>query len=138
MTDAPRPSYAPPSEQYEAEARAWDEAGRPRLDPGMWHTATMYLWVHSRGAARQGVSARVTDYLAALRGALDAAYPGWYDGLFDERSSCAHCGERYRWENLAVCTACGAELCYQHRGAGGAAPNGNDLCVRCGVGEVVG
>lgn len=138
MTERQSSARAPPGERYEAEARAWAEAGRPTPDDGLWRTALLYLWVNSQGAKRQGVSARLAEYLAARRAALDARYPGWYDGLFDERDFCAECGERYRLENLAICTDCGARFCFRHRSGGGPAPNGNDRCARCAMGELVG
>jgi hypothetical protein len=138
MTDGERPAHASPRERYEAEARAWDAAGRPALDASMWGTAALSLWVQSDGAKRETVSARVTEYLAALRAALDAESPGWFDGMFEDRDVCAACGERYRMENLGLCTDCGALYCYRDRASGGKAPNGNDRCARCGVGEIVG
>jgi hypothetical protein len=138
VSDGEHPAYASPHERYEAEARAWDEAGRPELDASRWRTAAFHLWMQSEGAKREAVSARVRDYLAALRASLDAESPGWYDGMFDDRDVCAVCGERYRMENLALCTECSALYCYRDRASGGTAPNGNDRCPRCGVGEIVG
>src|ERR1041385_2476074 len=79
VAQARKQFVAPPGEQYASEARAWDDAGRPRLSPAAWNTALTYLWVNSAGAKQEGISAELADYVLASRSALDAAHPGWYE-----------------------------------------------------------
>lgn len=69
--------------------------------------------------------------------ASSAAQPEkWLDDYLSERSDCRVCGERYRIENLALCTLCRQMVCHRCAAAGMRAVNGNYACV-CG-GEFVG
>src|SRR5438105_340949 len=127
------------AEQYEALADDWEAAGfHTPEDPSFGQVSRMYLWIHSDGAKRQGVSERLRQYVGALQATLEKKYPGWYDAQFDDHDSCKICGERYRWENLSMCTQCSAAICPSHRASGGHAPNGNYQCPACGAGEIVG
>jgi hypothetical protein len=128
-----------PGARFESMARGWEETSfETPADPSRLLAATLYLWIQSSGARKEGVSDRLREYTAALWGVLDKKWPGWYDSQFDDHDYCGVCGERYRWENLSLCTDCGAAYCPSHRHSGGPAPNGNDRCVKCGMGEIVG
>src|SRR5262245_57677343 len=95
--------------QFEEAARQWDEAGRPAPEnPDPVATMKLYCWVGTRGAKHDGVSARLRDYLAVLRGALSASDADWYDTLLNRRDYCDRCGETYRFENVSFCTRCSA------------------------------
>src|SRR5437764_10802316 len=84
------------SAQYEALAEGWEAAGfdTPE-DPSFGKVSRMYLWIHSNGAKREGVSERLRNYVGALQARLEKKYPGWYDAQFDDHDSCKICGERY-------------------------------------------
>lgn len=120
------------SRTYEALAESWAARDRPAAVL-LQGTRLMVLqcWCHSAGAKKEGVSDRLREFLQAGVAAQPA---GWLDELLDDRGFCSNCGERYRLENLGVCTACLSTYC--HRCETGVAANGNKACT-CG-GEIVG
>jgi hypothetical protein len=125
--------------QYEAMAEAWEADGfNTPEDPSQLQAASMYLWINSAGAKQEGVSQRLRKYVDALWATLNKKNPNWYESQFDDHDWCKVCGERYRWENLSMCTHCSSPFCPSHGASGGTAPNGNYLCSKCGVGEIVG
>jgi hypothetical protein len=124
------------SEMYEAEAALWEQTGE--LQENEYMLLTLRCWFISNGAAATGVSMRLRDYCAAALRAGESRAPGWYEALLRVREACSVCGETYRIENLSLCTHCEAMLGYCHQLSGGTASNGNPLCPRCGIGEIVG
>jgi hypothetical protein len=56
-------------ERYEQIAESWEAGTWPgAVDPSLWFTAKLKLWLHSEGARREGVSGRLED-MAAERAA---------------------------------------------------------------------
>ena len=125
--------------RFEALAESWEAAGSPTSeDLSPLQAALVYLWIHSDGAQREGVSPRLATYVNRLWAALDQKRPGWYEDQLDGHDCCKSCGERFRFENLSSCTDCGAVYGPYHRAEGGLASNGNYQCAGCGTGEIVG
>lgn len=126
--------------QYLSKATAWDEQGRPEnlLISNDYSLMALESWVLSMERWKGGEpDSLIRDYANACGDAKDASQPGWRDRLYAERSHCELCGERYRIENLAICTDCLRNYCHRcfiH--FKGTAPNGNTL-HSCG-GELVG
>ncbi|MFV9504092.1 MAG: hypothetical protein AB4911_05945 [Oscillochloridaceae bacterium umkhey_bin13] len=116
----------------EAQANTWEQHGRPvsELLKG-WTLMVASCWSYSPGARNEPPNELAQAFLAASRN----ANPG-YDEIYNERDTCRGCGERYRIENLGICTRCSALWCYRCQPGDGQHPNGNSACA-CG-GEVVG
>jgi hypothetical protein len=122
-------------DKFEALAEAWEPSS---ASPSPLLVTRMYLWVNSTGAKKEGVSPRLSAMVKALRAQLDKEHPTWYESMWDGHDYCRVCGERYRMENLSMCTHCDALHGPCHMGSGGLASNGNSLCAACHVGEIVG
>ena len=120
-----------------AAAEKWQAAGRPDelLCSHDWRLMVMFCWVPSEGALREGVEPVLEEYVRVSKSTMDACRPGWYDRLLSTREYCDLCGERYRLENLVVCTKCLRNSCWRCI-TSARAPNGNRL-HGCG-GELVG
>jgi hypothetical protein len=121
-------------DQFEAVAAGWDAAGRPAamLVRG-YSLIAQRCWSWSPGAKVDGVSATLKAFIAASQ---DALPEDWIDAYFDDRESCARCGESYRFENIRLCTHCHRTVCHRCGSTMQTAPNGNTACA-CG-GELVG
>jgi len=120
--------------RFEALAAEWHALGWPAssLIEG-YESIALRCWAYSDGAKNDGVS----EHLKAFIRACEAALPvDWLDHYLSDRESCRGCGERYRFENLSLCTDCSRRVCYKCRGGASRAPNGNSAC-ECG-GELVG
>jgi hypothetical protein len=122
-------------ERYELLAEQWRASGPTEfaLLEG-YRLIALRCWTYSEGGKSDGIS----DLLRAFVRACEQAQPdGWLDAYFAERESCKTCGERYRFENVSLCTACSRTYCYRCREQRPRAPNGNPACP-CGNGELVG
>lgn len=122
-------------ERYERLARQWDENGRQEQDLRQdYGLIAMRCWAWSAGGKAEGPSELLRDYIKASEAVQRV---DWLDAYFSEPEHCRQCGERYRFENVAVCTACSGTYCYRCAGGFAKAPNGNTACP-CGNGELVG
>jgi hypothetical protein len=127
------------SADFEALAQSWEASSVSQPPPSPLLVARMYLWIHSAGAKQEGVSERLRNMVDALRARLEQQNPDWYENqMMEGHDYCRVCGERYRCENLSICTHCSAQFGPCHRTSGGLAHNGNYRCGSCGVGEIVG
>ena len=126
-------------DKFETLAESWEPSSSTTPgSPSQWLVTRMYLWVHSDGAKREGVSERLEKMVKALRAQLDKERPTWYEDLWEGHDYCKECGERYRMENLSMCTHCAALFGPCHMYSGGSAPNGNYQCAACREGEIIG
>lgn len=118
-------------------ADRWIEAGRPNelLTNNRHLLMALKCWTFSGGAVKEGVPSSVMAFKDACLLAMSERAPGWYEALLSERTFCESCGERYRTENLSICTMCLGQKC-TWCALGRKAPNGNPECG-CG-GEYVG
>ena len=122
---------------FQALADKWESAGRPAklLIDVPWSMLALMSWTHSDGAKKEGISEGIARFEYESRRRMDKRFPGWYDDLLFERHHCEGCGERYRMENLSMCTNCQRICCYWCS-TGERAANGN-RAHSCG-GEFVG
>jgi hypothetical protein len=123
----------PIHQRLEAAAASWAERGRPLDD--LWtgtDAACAWLWLHSEGGKRTGVSTAVMEF---VRAGYEAMGPD-YDRLLGIRDDCRQCGMTWKVDSLGLCCTCGAGTCPYCRPSLARAANGNQLCP-CG-GEVVG
>jgi hypothetical protein len=129
-----------PSEMFEEEAARWEETGK--IDPKLlneYGVAVLRLWIKSDGAKVDKVSRRLKRYHKAMEKQIEEKLgPNWYYSFLRLRGCCSVCGKGFRAENLGLCTHCDALIGYCHQFAGGAAPNGNEKCPKCRMGEIVG
>jgi tetratricopeptide (TPR) repeat protein len=125
----PSPLFVPYSAWIETLAQRWENAGRPEaaLLAGMDNLRAS-CWIASPGGRKTPLSELGAAFVAASRVRSSVN--------LSERRHCSSCDERYKLENLGVCTACGNKYCYRCTPAGGTHANGNQACG-CG-GEVVG
>lgn len=123
--------------RFAALAAAWEAGGRApeALVSHDWELTVLYLWVHSDGAMREGLSASLRDFAATSWRSKADRSPGWYDAFLRGRETCGRCEGVYRVENLSICTRCKECGCYRCAESA-LAPNGNRLHA-CG-GEFVG
>jgi serine/threonine protein kinase/Tfp pilus assembly protein PilF len=125
----PSPLFVSYRSWIETHAQRWDQAGRPEaaLLAGMDNLRAS-CWIASPGGRKTPLSELGAAFVAAsrFRGSVNLS----------QRSHCSSCGERYKLENLGICTACDDKYCYRCTPAGGTHANGNQACG-CG-GEVVG
>lgn len=122
------------SRRFEALAEQWDAGGRPAalLLQG-YSLIALQCWIGSGGGKAEGVSETLRQFAKAA----DAAQPdGWIDHYLSDRESCHGCGERYRFENVQLCTHCSRTYCYRCAANQPLGANGNSTCA-CG-GELVG
>lgn len=120
-------------ERYEALATQYFETNDPRHLLKDWALATAMWWTTSRGAKHDGISDSWQNYLAACTSSLPNFSASSY---IDERDYCKQCGERYKVDNMSMCTNCFDGYCWRCLGGLERHPNGNPAC-RCG-GELVG
>jgi len=122
------------SRRFESLAHEWDANGRPasRLLEG-YALIALQCWTHSTGGKSDGASETLRQFEKA---SAAAQRDGWIDDYLSERESCRVCGERYRFENVRLCTHCSGTYCYRCAAERPSAPNGNNTCG-CG-GELVG
>ena len=127
------------TQMFEEEARRWEETGKIQSgSANVYGLTRLRCWLHSKGAAADGVSERLKRYYQAAEIALARRDPDWYDDLLATRDYCSLCGETYRIENLSLCTHCDSLVGYCHQLTGGTSPNGNPKCPVCEDGEIVG
>ncbi|HTM49938.1 MAG TPA: hypothetical protein VL285_14700 [Bryobacteraceae bacterium] len=82
-----------PGARFENMGRRWEETSfETPADPSRLLAATLYLWIRSSGARKEGVSDRLREYVAALWGVLDKKWPGWHESQFDDTTAAA-CAE---------------------------------------------
>ena len=121
--------------KLETNAKLWMESGQDVSHLAKsWQFFQLYCWVVSPGGKQTEKSPTLEAYIAACHDE-NGGSSGW-GSMLRERQYCDRCGERYRLENLSVCTGCGNLTCYRCPPRGGKHENGNRLCS-CG-GEVVG
>jgi hypothetical protein len=122
-------------ERYEARAQQWAADGRTAkgLSDG-YALIALRSWAWSAGAKSEGVSDLLQEFIRASEAVQRS---NWLDAYFDDRESCSGCGESYRFENVAQCTACSRMHCYKCSSGLVRAANGNTACS-CGNGELVG
>jgi hypothetical protein len=121
-------------DRFESLAAQWDAKGRPTsmLVEGD-RLIALRCWTYSQGGEVDGVS----PVLQAFMRASEQAQPeDWLDVYFSERETCGRCGERYRFENMMLCTHCIRTYCHRCMSGAPRSPNGNPTCA-CG-GELVG
>lgn len=122
-------------EQYEAQADQWAAEGRALKDlPEGYRLIALRSWAWSVGAISDGVSDLLQEFIRASEG---EQRDNWLDAYFDDRENCSACGESYRFENVALCTACSRKYCYKCSSDLARAGNGNAACS-CSNGELVG
>ena len=124
--------------KYEEHAARWEASGRApaALLTSEWQLLTLRCWLYSEGAKAQSISPLLAEFAHESFAAIEARAPDWYEALLRERDHCSGCGERYRVENLSVCTKCLNTYCFRCDAFTPLAPNGNRL-HSCG-GEIVG
>jgi hypothetical protein len=115
-------------------AANWDAQGRPPTLLLEGHgLIALRCWSWSEGARIDGMS----EVLQAFLHETSAAQPeGWLEACLSDRGTCGVCGERYKLENLKLCTHCSRTYCYRCASERSMAINGNPACA-CG-GELVG
>ncbi len=119
----------------EETATRWEAAGRrPSLLLRGLDLVALRCWISNTEGKRPAIS----DTLSAYSAACDAAQPeGWYDALLAERDECRHCHQRYRVENLAICTLCTRTYCHFCLNERPRAETGQAICF-CSEGEMAG
>ncbi|MDI1442847.1 hypothetical protein [Polyangium sp. 6x1] len=137
----PPPPPPPPrdgkrmKEWLEENAAAWVRGGcknEDLLEP--WDVVIAGAWNISDGGRREGLS---DDAKELIKKSFEAD-EGHYYGILESRSSCSRCGERYRVENLSLCTHCAAEYCHRCTEDAPRHDNGNRRCGCKWSGEIVG
>lgn len=100
--------------KYLEAALAWDAAGRPtgQLCSDDYPLTALHCWVGRKPADEPPDLALIRAYAEASIAWREQNDPGWYDAFLGTRSYCERCGERYRVENLAICTGCLREICH--------------------------
>jgi hypothetical protein len=126
--------------RYEERAAEWDKAGRDPFflfgDP--YEYVRLNLWMSTEGAQREGISPLLKDFRQASIDRLLTRYAAdWMDDFCMQRGFCYRCDQRYKYENLSLCTRCDKTYCPSCRWRFEKAPNGNQLHDGCG-GEIVG
>lgn len=120
---------------YAQQALDWIARGRPDqlLMTGLPLAALRcwYHWIQYRKVP--GIEPAIGDYLAACEAKLPTS---WYDEILWQRSYCSRCGERYKIENLSICTRCQSLYCPRCGNDCDRDQDGDRLC-RCG-GELTG
>ncbi|WPB55841.1 hypothetical protein [Xylophilus sp. GOD-11R] len=121
--------------RFQRAAVQWRDADRaPSLLASGRRLIALRAWLASAGARSAIIGESLREYRLASEAAQEA---GWLDAWFSEPEYCVRCGERYRFENIALCTACSRCFCHSCAGRQAKAANGNPSCD-CGVGELVG
>ena len=120
-------------QRYDELANRYAESQDRALLLTDWALATAQWWTTSSGAKKDGVSDAWRAFLDACTKDLG---PYWSSRYLDEREHCRGCGERYKVDNLSICTNCFDGYCYRCVGRNPRHPNGNGACA-CG-GELVG
>jgi len=121
-------------DRFESLATEWHTRGRPAtLLLAGYDLIALRCWSYSAGAKVDGMSALLLAFIQAS----DAAQrDDWLDDYLSDREACRSCGERYRFENLMLCTHCSRTYCHRCASERSPAANGNIACS-CG-GELVG
>ncbi|RRJ84241.1 hypothetical protein [Aestuariirhabdus litorea] len=94
---------------YRRLAGQWEEEQHPheRLLSGL-ELVALRCWVGSQPEGTPVLDPLILDWLEAG----EANQPeDWFHSQLRERGCCNHCGNRYKLENLAICTCCSITLC---------------------------
>lgn len=129
------------SDSYEETARQWNENGRLEpVQPDPYCVMKLSCWIHSVGAAQDGVSQCLRDYFQALSKVLERKDRYWMDELLDGKEFCTFCGQSWRAENCSLCTVCSTAYppCCSEKRQLKVLSNGNRECSVCHKGEIVG
>ena len=93
---------------------AWDEGGR---DPAFLPTGTAFFAVYCWSNNYQITDPTAPAYTPELAEFVTASYElnggsaGW-NAMLRDREICSTCHDRYRLENLGICTGCMRYTCY--------------------------
>lgn len=96
-------------EKIEAKAKIWQENGKQNRD--LLHGydfMAAYCWSFNNEMSCSNVAREFIQQSYIAQGGS----AGW-DSFLRGREYCDRCGERYRLENLSICTGCKSTYCYR-------------------------